>query len=107
LTARRCPVSPLHGEQRREDAKGERAEDAVSERFALFAAREPQHEDREHQRVVGTEQSFEKDEQANRQKIGQVNIHQQWANLDASRIKVYIWIDAGTPAPSGVPETRR
>ncbi len=68
-------LEQVHGEQRREDAERERAGNAVAERLALLLARQPEHEDRQDERVVGAEEPLEHDEQADRQEIREMDVH--------------------------------
>ena len=84
-------------QQRRQDAERERAEHAVAERLLLIGARQPEDQDREHQRVVGAEQPFEQDEQADGEEICERERPFRYRPaLTRRRIKVYIWIDAGS-----------
>ena len=62
-------------EQRREDAEDEGADDAVAQRLALLAARQAEHQDRQHQRVVGAEQPFEEHEQGDGDEISRMYVH--------------------------------
>ena len=62
-------------EQDGNDAERERADDAVAERLRCWSTRQPEHEHREHERVVGAEQPFEHDEQTNRQEVVELNVH--------------------------------
>ena len=65
----------VDGEQRRQDAEDEGAEDAVAQRLLLLVARQPEHENGQHQRVVGAEQPLEQDEQGDREQVGGVEVH--------------------------------
>ena len=53
----------VNGEQRREDAECEGSEDAVTQGLALLMTRQPEHEDGQHERVVGAEQALQHDQQ--------------------------------------------
>ena len=66
----------MGGEDDREATKEEGAADAVSQRFLLMLARQAQHEHREHHRVVSAEETFEDNEQQDRDDIGEGEIHE-------------------------------
>ena len=65
----------MHREENRDDPEEERPQDPVAQRLLLIFPRQPQHQDREHQRVVGAEQPLENDEQPDRDEIRSVNVH--------------------------------
>ena len=66
-------------------AEGERPDDAVAKRLALLLARQTQHEDGQHQGVVGAEQPFEQDQEADGEQIGCVKIHDIWGKSGVER----------------------
>ena len=65
----------MDGEQRRQDAEEEGSENAVAKRFLLLFPRQPEHENGQHERVVGAQQALEQDEEGDGQKIRSVDIH--------------------------------
>ena len=60
----------LDREQRGEDAEDERAEDPVAQRLLLLMTRQPEHQNRQHERVVGAEQALQQDEEADSDEVG-------------------------------------
>jgi hypothetical protein len=62
-------------EQRREDSKEERSEDAVPERLLLLVPGQTEHQNREHERVVGAQQSLEQHQERDGDEIRSVNVH--------------------------------
>ena len=53
----------------------EGTQDAVTQRLLLLGLREPQHENRQHHRVVRAEQPFEEDQQADGDEVGELDVH--------------------------------
>ena len=68
-------LDQVHREKNRDDPEEERPQDPVAQRLLLIFPRQPQHQDREHQRVVGAEQPLENDEEPDRDEIRSVNVH--------------------------------
>ncbi len=64
-------VGRKHG---RGNAEGERADNAVAQRFPLLVPRQPQDEHRHHHRVVGTEEAFERHEQPDGDEVSSLNV---------------------------------
>jgi hypothetical protein len=60
----------VRGEQRGDGAEREGPRHAVSQRLFALRLRQAEHQDRKHHRVVGAQQTFERDQQANRDEIG-------------------------------------
>ena len=59
----------IDGQQRGERAKDEPADETVAQRFLVAVLRQTQHHDRHDERVVGTEQPLETDEEADGDEI--------------------------------------
>ena len=64
----------IHREDRGDDPQGEPADQAEAQRLALVASREAQDHDGHHERVVGAEEPLQRDQQANRDEVGQLNV---------------------------------
>ena len=62
-------LNQVNGCQRRSDAEGKRADEPVFERLPLFGLRQPEHHERQHDGVVGAQQSFQNDEHQNGEQI--------------------------------------
>ena len=54
----------IGGEQGGENPEGEPADQAIAERLLVIGPGQPEHHDGHHQRVVGAEEPFEEDEDA-------------------------------------------
>jgi hypothetical protein len=59
----------IRREQRRDRSEGERAADAVSKRLPLLPFGKAENQNSQHHRVVGAQQSFERDEQCDSEEI--------------------------------------
>src|SRR5262245_40107383 len=83
----------IDGQQRGHGSKRERADDAVAQRLLLVALRQPKHEHGEDHRVVGTEETFERDEEGDCEEVGRRDheLPEYCGNVDTDRIKAYTW----------------
>jgi hypothetical protein len=79
-------LNQVVGGARGQRAKSEGAQDPIAQGLALFMARKTQHQNRQHQRVVRTEQAFEHDQQADGDEIGWFEVGHQGA-ADFTRTK--------------------
>ena len=66
-------LNEIDGQQRRHGTERKGAADPVSQRFALLRLGKAEHENREHHRVVGAQQSFEGDQERDGEKVGRLN----------------------------------
>ena len=57
------------------DAERERADQAVAQRLFLIRPRQPEDHHRQHERVVGAQQPFEEDQQADGDEVGELDVH--------------------------------
>ena len=76
------------GQGHADKAERKRREEPVPQRAILLLARQAHHENGEDQRVVGAEQAFEQDQQANRDEVRRVNVHPVrpvWAETELTR----------------------
>ena len=94
-------LDQVDGEQRRDGAERERADDAVAQRLLLLRFGKAEHQDRQHHRVVGAQQAFERDQQADGDEVGRLRTSMReprasilLLNVDTCRIKAYTWIGA-------------
>ena len=60
----------MGGQEHGDESKEERSEDAVAESDLLLLTRQSEHQDRQHQRVVGAEDPLEDNQQPDRDQIG-------------------------------------
>jgi len=88
-------------EDDRDATKEEGAADAVSQRFLLMLARQAQHEHREHHRVVSAEETFEDNEQQDRDEVGEGEIHEGARRLSMTH-RAGRSARSGPERPSGV-----
>ena len=71
----------------------EGADDSVSKRLALLGFRKAEDQDGQHERVIGAEQAFERDQEPDREKVGGLNHvgsmlpEYDSGNLDTVRIR--------------------
>ena len=63
-------MDEMHGEECREDAERERADDAVLERLLLLTLGKRQHQDRQNEGVVRAQRCFEQDQEPDRDEVG-------------------------------------
>ena len=87
-------INEVGRDQRGDDPEHECAKNSVAQRLTLLVPGQPEHENCEYQRVVGTQQPFEQDQQRDGQEIREMNVHSAAVGVDTERIKVYISIDA-------------
>ena len=66
----------MDGQQGGKNSERERAEDAVAQRLALVGAGQAEHQDGQHQRVVGAEQTLQEHQQPDGEKVGEMDVHQ-------------------------------
>ena len=62
-------LDEIDSQQDRDDAKAERADDAVLQRFALLPFGKAENENCQHHRVVRAEETFERDQQGDGDEI--------------------------------------
>ena len=65
-----CDADEIHGQQGRDDAEDETANETVAKGFLVLRSWKTQHHDRHDERVVGAQQAFEGDESADCYEIG-------------------------------------
>jgi hypothetical protein len=69
-------LDEVHGEDRRHDPENEGTDQTVLQRLIVAILRQPEDHHRDHERVVGAQQAFERDQQTNGDKIGGLNRRQ-------------------------------
>jgi hypothetical protein len=68
-------LNQIRREHRRDDAKGEGADQPIAQRFVLIWPRQPEDHDRHDERVVGAQETLDHDEKRNGNEIRELDVH--------------------------------